>query len=276
MARIRMIKPEFFDDPDVGELSAEAALFFIGLWTQADREGRIEDDMRRLKARIFPYRGVDCEALAVELHGRDMIRRYQEQGKCFIWIRNFTKHQRPHPKEPASVIPPCGNGAGKRNGEPGKETANPSESGVLILDSGVLIPDARSVHPPASADVSPAFLEFPVVGQGGKTWTLSEAQVAEWAKLFPNLDIAAEARKALAWSGANPGHRKTSKGMPKFLVNWFGRAVDSGRATSRPEKTLPARRDGVQNGSSCPHTPRCQSSVECVALVIEEGRAQRQ
>ncbi len=138
-----MIKPEFFDDPDVGELSPLAALLFIGMWTQSDREGRLADDTRRLKARIFPYREVDVEALAVELHGKDMIRRYQAvDGKGYIWVRSFKKHQRPHPKEPPSVIPPCEDGAGKRNGEPCKETAEPSESGSLILDSGTRNPPA--------------------------------------------------------------------------------------------------------------------------------------
>lgn len=131
-----MIKPEFFDDPDVAELTPLARLFFIGLWIQADREGRLVDDMRRLKARLFPYDDVDLELLAVELHGKDMIRRYRDaenHGK-FIWVRNFTKHQRPHPKEPQSLIPECHNGAGKRNGEPCKNTGRTSESGVLILD----------------------------------------------------------------------------------------------------------------------------------------------
>lgn len=139
MARIRMVKPEFFDDPDMGELTPMARLLFIGLWTQADREGRLEADLRRLKARIFPYDTVDMEALAVELHGRDMIRRYSDdRGRAYIWIRSFTKHQRPHPKEPASVIPEWSTAAAL---EPCKNTARrvkdiPSQqsNGVLILD----------------------------------------------------------------------------------------------------------------------------------------------
>ena len=147
MARIRMIKPEFFDDPDVASLSLAARIFFIGLWTQADKEGRLVDDMRRLKVRIFPYDNIDVEGLAVELHGKDMIRRYEDgNGHGFIWVRNFTKHQRPHPKEPASLIPPCDESAVKRNGEPCKETAKPSESGVLILDSGT-----QKLESPAAA-----------------------------------------------------------------------------------------------------------------------------
>ncbi len=132
-----MIKPEFFDDPDVGELSPLARLLFIGMWLQADREGRLKDDMRQLKARIFPYDAVDVEALAVELHGKDMIRRYQDVEKHdrFIWIRNFLKHQRPHPKEPPSLIPICDNGDGKKHGEPCKKTEGTSDP-LESKDSG--------------------------------------------------------------------------------------------------------------------------------------------
>ena len=74
------------------------------------------------------------------------------------------------------------------------------------------------------------FLQFPVVGLGASDWPLSEAQVAEWAGLFPGLDVRGEARKALAWVLANPDRRKTVRGMAKFLVGWLSRAVDRGGA----------------------------------------------
>ena len=150
MARIRFIKPEFFDDPELAELSPYARLFFVGLWLQADREGRLEDCPKRLKARIFPYDDVDVEALTEELRGKDMIRRFSsQQGKCYIWITNFLKHQRPHLKEAPSVIPtwescqdastdPAGEKPGKVGASPGISGTRTPDSGVLILDSGVL------------------------------------------------------------------------------------------------------------------------------------------
>ena len=119
-----MIKPEFFDDPDIGELTPFARLAFIAMWLQADRAGRLIEDLRRLKARIFPYDPVDMEAIAAELHRKDMIKRYQAQepnGRrtySYIWIRNFAKHQRPHPKEPESLIPAFTAEAEKKHGEP--------------------------------------------------------------------------------------------------------------------------------------------------------------
>ena len=83
------------------------------------------------------------------------------------------------------------------------------------------------------ADVPSAltFLRFPVIGPLGPEWALSEAQVAEWVRLFPGHDVHGECRKALAWTQANPGRRKTARGMAKFLVGWLSRAVDRGGAS---------------------------------------------
>lgn len=132
-----MIKPEFFDDPDVADVSLAARLCFIGLWTQADRDGRLIDDVRRLKVRLFPYDTLDVDALAEELAAKGMITRYVgHDSKAYICIPKFAKHQRPHPKEPPSVIPPVPPAAVKDHGEPCKNMSDPSESGVLSLDSG--------------------------------------------------------------------------------------------------------------------------------------------
>lgn len=141
MARIRMIKPEFFDDPEIGDLSFPARLFFIGLWTQADRAGRLREDFRRLKARLFPFDpDVQIEALLVELTAKDMVRRYQDRaGTHLIWVRNFQKHQRPHVKEQESVIAAFEGNTTKVVVSTEQAMACTPDSGVLSLDSGVLI-----------------------------------------------------------------------------------------------------------------------------------------
>lgn len=137
-----MIKPEFFDDPDIADLSPLARLCFIGLWVQADKAGLLIDDPRRLKVRLFPYDDVDVAALIDELAAKRMVLRYSVDTKAYLSVVKFLKHQRPHPKEPASTLPPVP--VVKKNGEPCKNPAEPSESGVLILESGVLSSEART------------------------------------------------------------------------------------------------------------------------------------
>src|SRR5690606_34541339 len=80
----------------------------------------------------------------------------------------------------------------------------------------------------------PAVLEFPCDGTPN-AWRLTESQIAEWQELFPSLDVLAQCRLAYAWVLADSSRRKTARGMPKFLVGWFGRSQNrgSGNGASR-------------------------------------------
>lgn len=104
MARIRSLKPEFFLDEDLAALPFSHRLCFQGLWCEADKDGRLEDRPKRLKATIFPYDDVDMDDMLWTLSVK-FITRYEVDGKRYIQINNFGKHQRPHHTEAASVLP---------------------------------------------------------------------------------------------------------------------------------------------------------------------------
>lgn len=104
--RMRTIKPGFFTNDALAELDPFARLLFIGLWTLADREGRLEDRPKRIKAELFPYDDVDADALLTDLAGAGFILRYEVAASGrFIQILNFARHQRPHSREAASEFP---------------------------------------------------------------------------------------------------------------------------------------------------------------------------
>jgi len=106
MARIRSIRPEFFLDTDLAELPLESRHAFIGLWCEADRDGRLEDNPRRLKATIFPYDNFDMDKVLHSLTvNKPFIIRYKVEGRKYIQILNFLKHQNPHHTEKKSIIP---------------------------------------------------------------------------------------------------------------------------------------------------------------------------
>lgn len=107
MSRMRNIKPNLFEDEDLATLPIEASILFIGLWTIADREGRLQDRPKWIKAKVFPYRPeTDVDVLLAGLTEKNFLIRYEIEGKKYIQIRTFSKHQRPHIKEAKSEIPP--------------------------------------------------------------------------------------------------------------------------------------------------------------------------
>ena len=105
MSRIRAIKPGFFLNEDLAVLPPLTRLLFIGLWTLADREGRLEERPRRIKAEILPYDDCDVPAMLDELADTKFITRYTAQGLVCIAIPKFAEHQRPHPSEIGSALP---------------------------------------------------------------------------------------------------------------------------------------------------------------------------
>lgn len=105
MARARNIKPAFFANDDLADIAPLGRLLFIGLWTLADREGRLEDRPRRIKAEVLPYDDCDVDGLLNDLQSHGFITRYSIEGVGYVQVLNFTKHQNPHIKETDSTIP---------------------------------------------------------------------------------------------------------------------------------------------------------------------------
>lgn len=91
MAKIRGVKPDYWTDEDIVELSIAARLLFIGLWNQACDNGHLEDKSKQIKMRVLPADDVNVAELLRELAGKGRIRR----SDGWITIPNFTKHQKP-------------------------------------------------------------------------------------------------------------------------------------------------------------------------------------
>lgn len=96
MPRIRHIKPEFFTSEDVSALPLRARLTWIGLWTHCDDHGRTKDQVRLIKAAVWPLDDVSLRDVAEDLatladHGR--IVRYEVSDARYLAVQNWHFHQ---------------------------------------------------------------------------------------------------------------------------------------------------------------------------------------
>jgi hypothetical protein len=107
MKRSRVIKPGFFENEMLAEVEPLGRLLFAGLWTIADREGRLEDRPKKLKGLLLCFDDCDVDALLNQLQRYGFVTRYAVNGGRYLEICNFLKHQHPHPKEAPSAIPPA-------------------------------------------------------------------------------------------------------------------------------------------------------------------------
>jgi hypothetical protein len=106
MPRIRTVKFDLFQHEGLAALEIVCRYAFIGLFTLADREGRLEDRPRRIAAQLFPYdRDIDFQKVLDSLVGGGFVERYSVEGHDYLQIVSFLKHQRPNIREPKSMIP---------------------------------------------------------------------------------------------------------------------------------------------------------------------------
>ncbi len=138
MARARNIKPGFFKNEDLVECDFATRLLFIGLWTIADREGRLEDRPKKIKMDVFPADEVAITEMISKLEQYSFVSRYEINGARYIQIANWSKHQNPHHTEKASEIPGIDGEITVK--EPIKPKYSPKQDGGNLADS--LIPDS--------------------------------------------------------------------------------------------------------------------------------------
>ena len=117
MALIRTIKPDFWVDEKIVELSMEARLLFIGLWNLVDNSGRMEYRPKKIKMQIFPADSLQIPPLIGELQREKLVVVYTVDKQEFLSVLNFTKHQKIDKRYPSKCPdPPSPANSPQRNG----------------------------------------------------------------------------------------------------------------------------------------------------------------
>jgi hypothetical protein len=232
MPRARNLKPGFFSNEDLAECSPWARLCFAGLWTLADREGRLEDRPKRIKGELFRFDSIEVEPLLVELERFGFVVRYQIDGDRFIQVSKFAEHQTPHYSEKQSVIkpPPLQESASikkqdaqdKTESPPSDEQSSRGGRNPLNPESRILTPDEDSkltLAPAFPAEKPPlALVGEPEPQAKGPPDCPHQAVLALWAEVLPALPQ----HNPNLWRGARESHLR---------ARWRETAIEKGWRT---------------------------------------------
>jgi len=97
MPRRRMIDPQIWRNEKIGSLPAAGRLLFIGIFSQADDDGRLKGSPRFLMANIFPYDKDKTEEeirhLRDQCVGLGLIRLYTNGKEEYLDIPGWQEHQ---------------------------------------------------------------------------------------------------------------------------------------------------------------------------------------
>ena len=130
MARIRSIKPDAFMSDSLSRVPRGVRWTFAGLWTFLDDEGRGRDDVRLIKAALYPLD--DDVALSMlsddlkQLEHIGCICRYEADGKTYLHAPGWEDHQRVSHPTP-SKLPRCSRHDPPPFGKPPEEFVKPPE-----------------------------------------------------------------------------------------------------------------------------------------------------
>jgi len=106
MARIRTIKPEFWLDEDLSELSPEEHLFAAALLNHCDDEGYFKANPKLLHAQIFALRDLSgtVPVFVQSLQNIGYLRTFTgSDGKNYGHVINFKKHQSINKAKPSQI-----------------------------------------------------------------------------------------------------------------------------------------------------------------------------
>ena len=114
MARIRTIKPEFWDSPDTAKAGPWARLLFIALWNWADDYGRGTANMKELEGFAFPNDDQFTDRSGNTVQFRELVAEVSEcfgvlfytvDGRPFYAIPSWEQHQRNERRAKQSKYP---------------------------------------------------------------------------------------------------------------------------------------------------------------------------
>jgi hypothetical protein len=183
--RTRDLKPDFWTDEKVVQVSDAAKLLFQGLWNLADREGRLEDRPVAIGFKIRPWDPSAVPALLDELAAIGLIVRYEAKSVRVICVPTLPQHQRLHPKEMRSKLPPLPD-------EPGgsREKVN------LFKPRSEIMPGSAG----PSGSTKPAGPSGPSGPSGSSTTTTS-------AREPPKLVVVGKSKRSLRVGDLTPAQR---------------------------------------------------------------------
>jgi hypothetical protein len=140
MARIRCVKPEIFQSPQVMDLSPLGQICFLGLIFQADDAGRGSADPRKIKGTTFcgndEVNGERVAELLSEVASRGLCVLYDapDHGRLYA-LPTWSKHQRIN-RPSASRYPAPPDTSASAHGQRTEDSLNPHCGSDLIGSDG--------------------------------------------------------------------------------------------------------------------------------------------
>lgn len=111
MSKRRMIDPSFWQSESIAQLTLQQRYLFIGLFSNADDQGRLRGHPALIRNAVFPFDEISFDQIKADLQAiaaTGSIIIYQVDGKDCIQITGWWDYQKPQWAYPSEIAAPGG------------------------------------------------------------------------------------------------------------------------------------------------------------------------
>ena len=229
----RIIKESSCTSDTLNQLSDFEERFWWRLTVNCDDYGRCDARPAILKSKLFPLADgkthKDMEKALTALASVGLVKVYQVDGRPFLQVVKWDKHQRIRAKR--SKYPSPDDACCQMPSSDTECPRNPIQSESKSESN----PNPNICAEPQGDSAPVAIIPL----NTGEEFGVTQAQVDEWAALYPAVDVMQELRNMRGWCLGNPERRKTRRGVVRFIVGWLAREQDKGKQkTGMGRKTI--------------------------------------
>lgn len=247
----RILKESICTSDSIDMLSPFEETMFYRLIVNCDDYGRMDARPKILAAKLFPLKDIRVKQIEDALRAltsAELVRLYKVNGKPFLQMNTWDRHQRvrnsvPKYPGPEQADDDCGElprvaatcRESRLESNPIQSNPNPNTNPYLCTEQT----DVGSV------------LNLPL--NDGTMFGITQDQVDKWAGLYPAVDIMQELRNMQGWLDSNPKKRKTKTGILRFVNGWLSREQDKphfGKKSNVRQTTfhnLDERKDDIED-----------------------------
>ena len=243
----RILKESICTSEELAAISPEAEVLFYRLIVKADDFGLFHGNPKLLASLLFPLTTPPekkVEAWLVELCSAGLVQLYEIEGKRYLKLVSFSKHQQPRAKNSKFPHPQadaincnqmqadaikCGQMLPINDNDNGNDIVIDNDNIVYCTEPTDVSSMPEPEQPPVVTLPLNDKSEFPIL----------QADVDQWSGLYPAVDVMQQLRAMRGWLDANPTKRKTKAGVRRFINSWLAREQDKGGSAPRgsPKKS---------------------------------------
>lgn len=233
----RILKESICSSESLNQLTNFEEIFFYRLIVNCDDYGRIDARPAILKSWLFPLKTIREKQLLnaiTNLEKVGMILYYTVDNRPYLQLTSWNCHQKIRTLRSKYPAPGCADNAIIIGVDDDNEVKTTKKSAInTAVKVNNMSEETNEFDTANKNSASQNPVQSPIVIElmlnNSTMHGISQKEVDELQKLYPNVDIMQELRKMIGWIKGNPKKRKTKAGIDRFINSWLAKEQDSNK-----------------------------------------------